>query len=115
MGGCDKCCSILPILLRPPGGGEFFYVSYLSLFCLSVTILKNPYKTKTNKARMLFFSVEGTYHRGELCLENFSLLPQLGRAPGGDIFGVCHNCFENTSGFLGIYENVLGFLGIYIT
>ena len=35
---------------------------------LYVTILKNPYKTKTNEARILFFSVEGTYHRGSMSL-----------------------------------------------
>ena len=35
---------------------------------MSVTILKNPYKTKTNEARMLIFSVEGTYHRGSIPL-----------------------------------------------
>ena len=35
---------------------------------MSVTILKNPYKTKTNEATMLIFSVEGTYHRGSIPL-----------------------------------------------
>ena len=40
---------------------------FVCLFvCLYVTILKNPYKTKTNKAKKLFFSVEGTYHRGNI-------------------------------------------------
>ena len=42
-----------------------FFVSH---YFLSVTILKNPYKTKTNEARMLIFSVEGTYHRGSIPL-----------------------------------------------
>ena len=42
-----------------------FFVSH---YFLSVTILKNPYKTKTNEARMLIFSVEGTYHRGSMSL-----------------------------------------------
>ena len=52
----------------------YIYISYIYLCCLSVclsvclfvclyvTILKNPYKTKTNKARMLIFSVKVTYH-----------------------------------------------------
>ena len=31
-------------------------------------ILKNPYEINTNKARMLIFSVKGTYHRGSIPL-----------------------------------------------
>ena len=62
VGGCHEICSILSLLLRAPGGERIFCPS---LF-LSVMILKNPYKTKTNKAMMLFFSVEGTYHKGSM-------------------------------------------------
>ena len=44
--------SIVPLLVRAPEGG--------------VTILKNPYTTKNNKARMPIISVEGTYRRGSV-------------------------------------------------
>ena len=50
VGGCHKICSILPLLVRAPGG-----VVCLPVTILFVTILKNTYKTNTNKARMLFF------------------------------------------------------------
>ena len=33
---------------------------------LNVTILSNPCKTKANEARLVIFSVEGTYHRGNI-------------------------------------------------
>ena len=49
--------------LISPGarGGYKIYVTKIY-----VTILKNPFKRKSYKARMLFFSVEGTYHRGSI-------------------------------------------------
>ena len=58
--GYHKICSILPLLVRVTWGirGDVC----LSVTILSVAILKNPYKTKTNKARMTFFSVKGTYN-----------------------------------------------------
>ena len=52
-----------PIRTGARGGNIFVYVTILY-----VTILKNPYKTKTNEARILFFSVEGTNHRGSIPL-----------------------------------------------
>ena len=58
---CPEIYSILALLGRTPGGEIFLYVTILY-----VTILKNPYKTKTNKAKMVFFSVEGTYYRGSI-------------------------------------------------
>ena len=52
---------ILILLIRAQGGITKFYVTKIY-----VTILKNPYKTKSFKARMLIFSVQGTYHRGSI-------------------------------------------------
>ena len=47
MGGVyHYCLGVLTRLVREPGG---------------VTVLKNPYKTKSYKGRMLFFSVEGSF------------------------------------------------------
>ena len=54
--------SFLPLLGQAPGGGNIFV--YVTI--LYVTILKIPYKTKTNKARMVIFSMDGTYHRGSI-------------------------------------------------
>ena len=44
--------SFLPLLVQAPGGGTEFYVTKIY-----VTILKNPFKRKSYKARMLIFSV----------------------------------------------------------
>ena len=63
------CLGVLTRLVREPGGG--------------VTILKNPYKTKSYKGRKLFFSVEGTYHRGSMPLMFLGVLTRLVREPGG--------------------------------
>ena len=54
--------SFLPLLGRAPRGGNIFV--YVTI--LYVTILKIPYKTKTNEARMVIFSMDGTYHRGSM-------------------------------------------------
>ena len=67
-----------------------------------------------------FISINSSYETQETCpAVNHTFRAEItivdGRQGGGIIFGVCHNCFENVSGFLGIYENVFGFLGIYIT
>ena len=61
MGVYHNFFSILPPLVRAPGGDTKFYVTKNY-----VTILKNPYKTISFKARMLIFSVQGTYHRGSI-------------------------------------------------
>ena len=59
-------------------GGRIFCPSHF----LSVTILKNPYKTKTNKARMLIFSVKVTYHGRRLQHST----PIITGARGGEFF-----------------------------
>ena len=78
--GCHKICSILPLLVRMTGGDVC-----LSVTILSVTILKNPYKAKTNKARMLSFFLWRVPIMVRGCHEICSILPLLVRAPGGDV------------------------------
>ena len=58
--------SILPLFGRAPVGGYFGVCNNFVCHKMYVTILKNQYKTKTNRARMLIFSVGGTYHRGNM-------------------------------------------------
>ena len=53
VGGCHKICS----MGHRGEGGDFF--CYLSVTILSIMNLKYPYKTQTNKARMLIFFCEG--------------------------------------------------------
>ena len=76
--GCLKICSILPLLLRAPGGGEFFVRHY---FCPS-RFWKIPIKHKLIKQGCQIFlwrlpiMVEGSH---KIC----SILPLLLRASGG--------------------------------
>ena len=52
------------------GGNILVYVTILY-----VTILKNPYKTKTNEARMLIFSVGGIYHKRSMPCKFYNSTP----------------------------------------
>ena len=73
---------------------QFFVRHYFcpSLF-LSVTILKNPYKTKTNKTRILFFLWKVPIIGG-VCHVIYSILPLLERALRGNILVLSQFCMS---------------------
>ena len=85
--GCHEICSILPLLVRAPGG-----VVCLPVTILFVTILKNTYKTNTNKARMLFFSVKVTYHGKTLW--NFSIWNKIFGHSYSFLIKVVYKCWK---------------------